>query len=292
MAENSINNIIFKIEGSAANSEFETVELGGQSSETFRGTITVSAINLSDDGGALTTGDGKTRVSDGPLLRYSINDSTANLFTTNFVTNDSGSVSIDLTTMLQNVKFIKFYQKYKGKVTFNVTIEIPKTDTYNVFVGNAKIAPEFKDSDNGINFDSYNYYEKDDVITLSPLADKITDLATLRQTYKTIEDTYLIFKQRYESQTAGDADLEIDTVETYEPTTFKNVITRLLEFQVGTLQPALDYTTTAKLTTEYDRLNTINKLINIVCRMYPNITIEDGEGIPYDTGGQIEAAVS
>ena len=292
MAENSINNIIFKIEGSAANSEFETVELGGQSSETFRGTITVSAINLSDDGGALTTGDGKTRVSDGPLLRYSINDSTANLFTTNFVTNDSGSVSIDLTTMLQNVKFIKFYQKYKGKVTFNVTIEIPKTDTYNVFVGNAKIAPEFKDSDNGINFDSYNYYEKDDVITLSPLADKITDLATLRQTYKTIEDTYLIFKQRYESQTAGDVDLEIDTVETYEPTTFKNVITRLLEFQVGTLQPALDYTTTAKLTTEYDRLNTINKLINIVCRMYPNITIEDGEGIPYDTGGQIEAAVS
>jgi hypothetical protein len=288
MAENSLNNIIFKFEEYYDNA-------GGQeliAVPGVRGTVTVNAINLTSvsDIGGFTPVDTKT-LTDRLSVRYIINDSTENLFTANFVTNDNGSVSIDITTMLQNVTFIKFYQKYKGKVTFNVTIEIPKTDTYNVFVGNAKITPELNNEKNGIIFESYDYYDRDDTIILSPISDKITDLATLRQTYKTAEANYLLIKKQFESQTAGDVDLEIDTVETYEPTTFKNVITRLLEFQVGTLQPAIDYTTTAKLTVERDRLNTINKLIIIVCKMYPNITIEDGEGIPYDTDGQIDTGI-
>jgi hypothetical protein len=288
MAENSINNIIFKFEEYYDNDGAqELIAIAG-----VRGTVTVNAINLSDnkEGGDTRTLSEETPINE-PLLRYIINDSTENLFTANFVTNDMGFVNIDITAMLQNIKFIKFYQKYKGKITFNVTIEIPKTDMYNVFVGNAKITPELKNEDNGIIFDSYNYYDQDDTIILSPISDKITDLATLRQTYKTAEANYLLIKKQFESQTVGDVDLEIDTVETYEPTTFKNVITRLLEFQVGTLQPAIEYTTTAKLTAELDRLNIINRLINNVCKMYPNITIEDGEGIPYDTGGQNEAAV-
>jgi hypothetical protein len=283
MAENSINNIIFKIEGSAANSEFETVNPGIQSSETFKGTISVAAINLSDDkeDGSRTAVDAKTPVFGGPLLRYIINDATENLYSVNFVTDESGSASIDLTTMLRNTQFIKFYQKYKGKVSFNVTIEIPKTDTYNVFVGNAKITPELKREEGSITFENYDY-SREDVITVSSIEEKITDLATLRQRYKTVEDNYLLIKKQFESQTVGEIDLEIDTAETYEPKTFKNVITRLLEFQVGTLTPAIEYTKTAKLTTENERLNTINKLINIICKMYPKITIEDGEGIPYD----------
>jgi hypothetical protein len=290
MAENSINNIIFKIEGSD-NSEFQSVSQ--LSADRFKGNITIAAINLSDDekGGTRTLNDAKTPVFGGPLIRYIINDATENLFSVNFVTDESGSASIDLTAMLNNTQFIKFYQKYKGKVSFNVTIEIPKTDTYNVFVGNAKITPELKSEEGSITFENYDY-SREDVITVSSIEDKITDLATLRQRYKTVEDNYLLIKKQFESQTVGEIDLEIDTAETYEPTTFKNVITRLLEFQVGTLSPAIDYTKTAKLTTEHDRLNTINKLINIICKMYPNITIEDGEGIPYDNGGKIEAALS
>ena len=289
MAENGLNNIIFKFEEYYDNGGAqELIAVAG-----VRGTVTVNAINLSNnrDSTGLTTGDTKAP-TDNPLVRYIVTDSTENLFSANFVTDDNGTVSIDITAMLQDVKFIKFYQKYKGKVTFNIIIEIPKTDTYNVFVGNAKITPELKSEGSSIKFESYNYYDRDDTIILSLLADKITDLATLRQTYKTVEENYLLVKKQYESQTAGDVDLEIDTVETYEPTTFKYVITRLLEFQVGTIHPALDYTMTAKLTTEYDRLNTINKLINVVCKMYPNITIEDGEGIPYDSSGKIEATLS
>jgi hypothetical protein len=290
MAENSINNIIFKIEGSD-NSEFQSVSQ--LSADRFKGNITIAAINLSDDekGGTRTLNDAKTPVFGGPLIRYIINDATENLYSVNFVTGNDGVASIDLTAMLSNTQFIKFYQKYKGKVSFNVTIEIPKTDTYNVFVGNAKITPELKSEEGSITFENYDY-SREDVITVSSIEEKITDLATLRQRYKTVEDNYLLIKKQFESQTVGEIDLEIDTAETYEPATFKNVITRLLEFQVGTLSPAIDYTKTAKLTTEHDRLNTINKLINIICKMYPNITIEDGEGIPYDSSGKIEAALS
>ena len=282
MRENELNNIIFKIEGSINESEFRGLEL----TDKFKGTVTVSAINLSDnEGGVIIDGGVKTTLNgeQSPLSRYTINDTTENLFSVNFITDDSGFTSIDLTGLLRNTKFIKFYQKYKGFVTLNVTIEIPKTDINNVFVGNTKITPQWKREESEISFDSYNYYEQEDVITLSPIEDKITDLATLRQTYKTAEDNYFLVKKQYESQIFGEVDLEIDTTETYEPKSLKTVITRLLEFQVGTLQPALEYTKTAKLTTEYDRLYTMDKLVNILSKMYPNITIEDGEGIPYNS---------
>jgi hypothetical protein len=271
MSENNINNIIFKIDGS----DVPDLQLNG-----IKGTIVVAAINLLDAERADTASASK----DTSLRpQYIINDSTENLYSVNFVTDEEGVISIDLTTMLRNTQFIKFYQKYKGKVSFNVTIEIPKTDTYNVFVGNAKITIELKREEGSITFENYDY-SREDTFTLSPIADRVTDLATLRQTYKTVEANYLLIKKQFESQTVGEIDLEIDTANPYEPKTFKNVITRLLEFQVGTLTPAIEYTKTAKLTTENERLNTINKLINIICKMYPKITIEDGEGIPYDNG--------
>jgi hypothetical protein len=207
----------------------------------------------------------------------------------NFITNNEGYASIDLTRMLTNTTFIKFYQKYKGEITLNITIEIPKTSTYNVFVDNIKITPKWTASDRRIDFESYNYYERDDSIILSSIADTVTNLVTLRRTYKKVEENYLLVKKQFESQVSGNVDLEIDTAEAYEPTTFKAVITRLLEFQIGTLQPAIAYTKTAKLTTENERLTIINNLVNLLAKQYPDITIEDGEGIPYDTGTKLVA---
>ncbi len=73
----------------------------------------------------------------------------------------------------------------------------------------------------------------------------------------------------------------MDTEEDYHPTNFKVVITRLLEIQEGTLKQAIDYSKTTGLKVEYDRLTAINKLITNLSSMYPNVTIDDGEGIPY-----------
>ena len=275
MAEN--NTIFFKLEEYYDNDGSKEL----QASTGVSGKVNISVINLLNKETAAD--QPREVVGITPLSRYTINDTTENLFSVSFITDDDGYTKVDLSKMLLNTTFIKFYQRYKGEVTLNVTIEIPKTDKYNVFVGNVKITPSWKKEESGIIFESYDYYNNDDTIILSPIEDKVTDLATLRQTYKTVEENYLLVKKRYESQIVGEVDLEIDTTETYEPKTLKTVITRLLEFQVGTLQPALEYTKTAKLTTEYDRLNTMDKLVNILSKMYPNIKIDDGEGIPYNS---------
>jgi hypothetical protein len=34
----------------------------------------------------------------------------------------------------------------------------------------------------------------------------------------------------------------------------------------------------------------MNTLINVICKMYPDVTIEDGEGIPYDSADNLEQA--
>ena len=275
------NNIIFRLEEYFDNGE--TKEL--VPSTGVSGILNVSAINLFNKASEEAAQLEQTKIIDGitPVSRYRINDTTEILFSSNFITDDDGYNSVDLTKMLTNSTFIKFYQKYKGEITLSITIEIPKTDKYAVFVDNFKILPSWKSEKYEITFESYDYYQNDDTIIISPIGDRVTDFATLRQTYKTFEETYTLIKKQYESQISGEVDLEIDTVEIYEPKSFKTVITRLLEFQLGTLQPAIEYTKTAKLTTEFDRLNTIDKLINLMSGMYPNITIDDGEGIPYNS---------
>ena len=297
METSELNIILFKLE------EYEI--FGSASADTLiaspgvAGTAYVSAINLltqDSEFAADTTKDladqtGTRDPSKVPtaISRYTINDTTDNLLSVNFITNSEGYARLDLSRMLTNTTFVKFYQKYRGEITLNITIEIPKTATYNVFVDNIKITPKWTVTDRRIDFESYNYYENDDSIILSSIADTVTDLATLRRTYKTVEENYLLVKKQFESQVSGNVDLEIDTVETYEPTTFKTVITRLLEFQIGTLQPAIAYTKTAKLTLENDRLTLINNLVNLLAKQYPDITIEDGEGIPYDTDTKLIA---
>ena len=284
-----MNTISFKIE---ENYSYTTDR--GQVIESIRpvvgisGKTIVSAINFANRG----RDELQTKVLDKvTTTTYIINDTTDNLISSNFTTDYNGYVNIDLSKMLTNNTFIKFYQKYKAQITLNVTIEIPKTDTYNVFVDNTKITPTWNQESAEIEFDDYDYYDNDDTILLSPLSDKVTNLSTLRQTYKTVEDNYLLVKKQYESQTIGNVDLKIDRAETYEPADFKTVITRLLEFQVGTLQPAIDYTKTVKLTTDYETLYTINNLVNFLANKYPNITIDDGEGIPYDVTGDAEAGI-
>ena len=294
MAERELNNIIFRLE------EYEI--FGSASADTLiaspnvNGTVYVSAINLLTQDSTFaeaTTKDlaDQTRTSDPNKVpfRYIINDTTDNLLNVNFTTDAAGYASINLTKMLTNPTFIKFYQKYKSKITLNITIEIPKTVKYNVFVNNIKITPTWLVTEQQIDFESYNYYENDNTIILSLIEDKVTNLATLRQTYKTVEDNYLLIKKQFESLISGDVDLEIDTVKAYEPKTFKNVITRLLEFQLATLHPAIEYTKTAKMTKEYNRLTSINNLVNALTKQYSDITIDDGEGIPYNTSNKLTA---
>jgi hypothetical protein len=208
-----------------------------------------------------------------------VSDTTENLLKLSFITDGDGYANINLSKLINNDTFLKFFKKYGGKITLSLTIEIPKTERYNVFVDNIKINPTWGES----GFEPYDYYNNDGSIVIGLIDEKVSDFATLRESYKSIEDSYLLIKKQYESQINGNVDLIIDSVENYEPKSFKTVITRLLELKEGTLLPAIEYTKTAKLTTEYDRLITMTRLVDVLCKMYPEITISDGEGLPYNT---------
>jgi hypothetical protein len=280
-----VNTISFKFESDPSITDETTVSgISGQLEVALNSIDTSRLAAVSDTSSIKTEVD--INVNKFPT-RYIIDDTTDNLFTTRFLIQETGYITIDLTSMLSNSKLIKFVTKYKDYTVLSVTITISKTTNYSSFTGNFKIPVKWKQGELSVTFDPYDYAAENDSIILQPIADQITEFATLRRTYKTIEDAYLLIKNQYETQLIGEIDLEIDTAETYEPRNFKTVITRLLEFQVGTIQPALEYTKTAKLTTEYNRLNTMNTLINVICKMYPDVTIEDGEGIPYDSGDKL-----
>ena len=99
-----------------------------------------------------------------------------------------------------------------------------------------------------------------------------------------------IFEQdleNYKSQLIAQSPELILSTYDYEPNNFTKVITRLLEFQQGTLVTALDFTRNADLTQFYNLLgpaNGIQNEIESLSGLYPSITIEDGEGIPYGDG--------
>jgi hypothetical protein len=90
--------------------------------------------------------------------------------------------------------------------------------------------------------------------------------------------------ENYQSQLiAQSLDLILSTAD-YQPNSFTKVITRLLEFHEGTLLTSLDYSNNANLTELSDLLTTLQTEIEDIAGLYPSITIEDGEGIPYGDG--------
>lgn len=90
--------------------------------------------------------------------------------------------------------------------------------------------------------------------------------------------------ENYRSQLkAQSLDLILSTSD-YQPNSFTKVITRLLEFQEGTLSTSIDYAENANLLDLKDLLSNLNTEISDLAGLYPEITIEDGEGIPYGDG--------
>lgn len=90
--------------------------------------------------------------------------------------------------------------------------------------------------------------------------------------------------ENYRSQLkAQSLELILSSTE-YQPNSFTKVITRLLEFQEGTLSTSIDYAENANLLDLKDLLGTLNTEIGDLAGLYPEITIEDGEGIPYGDG--------
>ena len=216
--------------------------------------------------------------------KYTIIDSTDFLLKQEFKTDSEGLVVINLDKTLSSTEAIRFYRNYfeKYTVALKTVIEVPKNENYDYSITSDNIQVEWEKESKFPQFKSINYSNYNDAIYLEPVGTTATDFTQLRAQYKTAEETYLQIKKRYESEVVSNiVDVELPTNDPYEPINFAQVITRLLEFQAGTLTPGISHAKSLNLENEYKRLDTLNKVINNITRMYPKITIDDGEGIPY-----------
>lgn len=108
------------------------------------------------------------------------------------------------------------------------------------------------------------------------------DFEVIRENYLLQEKEYIIAKQLYEDQLKNpETQLRVIDASVNPPIYFKHVITRCLEFNEGTVSPALDYTSRTELAELNQRLVELNTIIKSIQLLYPDITIESGEGQPY-----------
>ena len=114
-----------------------------------------------------------------------------------------------------------------------------------------------------------------------PARESTVSIAIKKVEVQNAYDSYLTAKAAYEATLASAETIELERLETYEPASPTYIVTRLLEFQAGTLEAAIRYATDARLGTQLDYLNRINKFVNLYVGLYPTVTINDGEGIPY-----------
>jgi hypothetical protein len=276
---NETGDILFKFLTNVVSEGSQSISI--PVSEGTSGVVMVGLVATSEQIGLV---EGEAAVKEPILGRYTIIDSTDFLFKQEFKTDSDGFVIINLDKTLSTTDAIRFYRNYSEKyaVALKIIIEIPKNDNYDYSITSDNIRAEWNKDVKFPQFKSINYSNYNDAIYLEPVGTTATNFTQLRAQYKTAEEKYLLIKQRYESEvTSNIIDVELPVNDTYEPVNFTQVITRLLEFQSGTLIPGISHAKKLNLETEYKRLDTVNKLINSITRMYPKITIDDGEGIPY-----------
>ena len=237
-----------------------------------------------DDNLAIESLNVKLSISLGVTDGRTYYDASDVLYENKGITDKDGLISFDLSTLMTNTTFVKFYKAYseKYKLEFKLVIEVPKTDLYNFFITKVTIAPKIIVDKESYLFDDIDYTSDNDYFYLLPIKkDEQKTITVLRAEYKTKELEFLVAKTLYETEINSTTDIVLEKENDYEPSTFKNIITRLLEFQEGTLLPGIKYTSEAKLTDVNTKLSNISKLINLITKQYPNINIEDGEGLPY-----------
>jgi hypothetical protein len=201
-----------------------------------------------------------------------------------YTTDDNGQILVDLSKLFDvNRKLISlFKEKYDKNFTIGLRLTLNSLvlDPYASYVTTVNL--DKLDWIHANTFLGYDYSSKSDPFTPQYIADKPTDLKTLISKYKEQELKFLETKAQYEADIKGNLDITIERGRPYEPDTFRKVITRISEFQKGTLNPAIEYTKQAGLITEQQRLTTINNIMDILTKMYPNVRIGDGEGLPYN----------
>ena len=202
---------------------------------------------------------------------------------TKFVTEGAGHGRINITELLErNSKsariFSDLYKKYE--LGLNLTISVESTDQYRGIARSIDVI-NMSWGERPYDFGSIEWFKDNDAFELSPIGERVDNIKDLKVQIKEIQSTYLRMKAQYDAEVKNNVDLKLDVSNPWEPVTFKNVLTRILEFQAGTLLPAIEYAKVAELDQIQQRLQIVQDLFVVILQEYPKITIDDGEGMPY-----------
>jgi hypothetical protein len=210
------------------------------------------------------------------------------------VSNESGLVEINADNLINNNEYQKYHRLWWEKI-YSDGIRDPETDFFIIgkFYNSSTELYATKALEQEIN------YTKDGDIGWNKLGEignisqfdfdllsisNDLDITILKDKFKQAEKTYLFAKEEYVNNLKNvsiDTSPVFERVAEYEPTSWVYVITRLLELNEGTIEPALRFTKNAEMSVENKRLTMIQKTIENLLNLYPDITIDDGEGLPY-----------
>ena len=217
-----------------------------------------------------------------------------------FLTTDvSGKIEVDVTDVFSDNTFLQLWQKFSNSRSYNVSLQISlesekqeigpymyisRTDipkilsAYNVTFDKENVEYNYP------NLQYWNEYESFEVDEIVIDEDLLRSIQTKKlEQQRKFNNSLQDFQNEINSQST----LQIPVLNEYNPINITQVITRCLELSVGTIENALTYTTDAGLIAETNRLNKIKTLVGQISNLYPTITIEDGEGIPYQNIGVI-----
>ena len=211
------------------------------------------------------------------------------------VSNSEGEVILNSDKIIQTKEFTKYWELYLDDVvargesgTFELKSKTTSkpTDNYSSFSN----IIEFSLSDNSKDIgkdEKTGFYSIPEIsyhktIVLLSIDDSEVDIDTLEKNFRDAEDTYITTKKIFEENLKlVDTSKIFEKLTDYEPSNWTKVITRLLEFEEGTLDAGLRFCKKTGLDEEFKRLDMIKTSILYIKNLYPDISISDGEGIPY-----------
>jgi hypothetical protein len=203
--------------------------------------------------------------------------------------NDStvGLASVDISDIINTTLFNKYYVNYTKEFALGLRVEVLTKETNieevtylsssETYLSDFKVIKDELSKELVFSFEPVFLGSQ----TLSTTSDsKIVDFKEIRAQYLKAEYEYERAKKQYELSLVNNS-VVLFAPNGYEPKSPNQIITRCLEFQEGTILPALDYYKRTEKTIEYRFINEINENIKYISGMYQNITLDDGEGIPY-----------
>lgn len=210
------------------------------------------------------------------------------------VSDSKGTVTLNSDRIIQTNEFTKYWELYLNDVkkgesgTFEIKSKTTSkpTDKYSSFSN----VIEFSLSDNSKDItkdEKTGFYIIPEIsysngITLLNIDDSKVSLDVLEKNFRDAEATYITAKKIFEENLKSvDTSKIFEQLTDYEPSNWTKVITRLLEFEEGTLDAGLRFCKKTGLDEEFKRLDMIKTSILYLKNLYPDIKISKGEGIPY-----------